>query len=290
MGGEALTARLAAVVLASALASACATAPKRMRYAEVASPAMGRPMSYALYTPPGWTRGEALPMFVFLHGGGDAVDCLDKEGITAWLDAQMQAGKVPRATFAVPQGDQGFWANWADGTHRYQDWVVDELLPRAAEELGAPACPEGCHLIGISMGGNGALRLVLERPGHFASVTVLSGPTFDSRGMERMMGNFFLRTFGRLERIFGKVTDEARKRRADPFLQWQSAEDVGALKLFIAHGSDDRAGIGDTNLALHRHLDGMQVPHRYEVFPGGHTWEAWTPVFGEAIRYAVTGN
>jgi enterochelin esterase-like enzyme len=261
--------------------------PQRLQYLRVDSPAMGKTMEYGVYTPPGFTPAEQLPLVLFLHGGGDTAHCLDQEGVSAWLDAEISAGRVPRVVVAVPQGDMGFWENWADGTARYADWALREVLPAVARDFHTQPCPQGCHLLGISMGGAGALRIALDDPGRFASASIVSAPTFDAAQMQAMAEDWRWKTFARLDRVFGPADDKARQRRADPFQRWLGPEDLGGLRLSLAHGDDDRSGIAGTNAALHAHLEARAIPHRYRVFHGGHRWKDWLPVFAEALRQAV---
>lgn len=280
--------RLFSLGLAAAAATACATnGAARLHYQRVDSAAMGRPMEYGVYTPPGYQAGESLPLVLFLHGGGDDAHCLDKEGVSAWLDEEISAGRVPRVVVAVPQGDRGFWANWADGSANYADWALTEVVGRVARDYGTQACPEGCHLMGISMGGNGALRAALANPGRFASAAVLSGPTLDSEQMQSMAQDWRWKLFVRMDRIFGPPTDVERRRRADPFQLWRKPDDLAGLRLFLTHGDRDREGIAESNAALHRHLAAHGIPHRYEVFRGGHRWKDWLPALAEALREAA---
>jgi enterochelin esterase-like enzyme len=143
------------------------------------------------------------------------------------------------------------------------------------------------HIAGISMGGAGALFFVLHHPGVFESAAILSGPTLDAKGMTEVRNSWFMRTFARLGRVFGDANDEERKRRSDPFQQWHKPEDLHGLRLFIAHGDRDVLGLGQSNQHLHQHLTQAGIPHRYVVFPGGHEWPAWQPMFGELIRDAL---
>src|SRR5690348_4284541 len=77
------------LVVWGVVASACAvTGPVRMSYRTVDSEAMGRPMQLGVWTPPDWKPGEHLPLFLFLHGGGDDVHCLDDSGISTYLDEE----------------------------------------------------------------------------------------------------------------------------------------------------------------------------------------------------------
>lgn len=129
--------------------------------------------------------------------------------------------------------------------------------------------------------------MMLSHPGAFRSVGIVSGPTLDSGGMTELANSWLYRTFARVDRIFGPPDDEARKRRADPFVRWRSPEDLAGTRLFVAHGDDDRDGIERTNRALHLHLEERGIAHRYVVYRGGHRWNDWKPVMAQAIRYGL---
>jgi enterochelin esterase-like enzyme len=266
----------------------CAATPLRLEYGHLPSPAMqGRSMEYGVYTPPGWQPAETLPLVVFLHGGGgDDVRCLDEAGIPALLDREIGAGRAPRAVIVVPEGDRGFWINWHDGSRRYEDWVLGELLPVIERKFNTASCPDGCHIAGISMGGNGALRWAMNHPETFSSVEILSGPIFDAAGMKAITHSFPFGWLVPVERIFGPPT-EAGLRRVDPYQRWRSATDLGSIRLFVARGTEDRTGIIQTNETFRIHLELHGIPHRYVVFPGGHRWADWKPLFPELLRFAV---
>ncbi len=155
--------RWAALAAVAMVAAGCGF-ERQLNYVPHRSRIMRADLSYSVYTPPGWTPEESLPMVLFLHGGGDDPAAWDRHGITDRINAAYAAGDFPRAVVFFPQGDNGFWMNWHDGTRRYEDWVLDELLPEVAQRYNTQACPENCHIMGVSMGAHGALRFVLHRP------------------------------------------------------------------------------------------------------------------------------
>jgi putative tributyrin esterase len=267
------------------LASGCDTFPRAMTYATVASPAMrGVWMEYAVYAPGDLTADERLPLVVFLHGGGDGPDCLDRAGLGTAIEAAMTRGEIPRAVIVVPEGDLGFWTNWYDGSRRYEDWVMDELVPHVARQLHTAECPGNCHLMGVSMGAEGALRIVIHRPGVFASVTAISGPALDTDRriafIQDPLNNIFVRT----QHVFGPPHPRSRVSADDPFVVWQSEGDLHGTRLTIAWGSEDHDMVRVGSTSLHEHLVSHGIPHAHQEYEGQHGWRWWTPVILAALH------
>ncbi len=266
---------------------------RRLTYEWVASTAMGREMELGVWAPPDRQPGERLPLIVFLHGGGDDAASFDRFGLSRELDAAVLGGRIPRVVIALPQGELGFWANWYDGSHRYEDWVVEDVMPHVAARYQTQPCPDGCHLMGVSMGGSGALRIALHHPRRFASATMISAPIFDTAQMIDVGRNPLLVPIVPMGRIFGPTYGSAalaRIRRDDPFIRWQRPEDLGAMRLMVAWGSRDRGGIADTSRRFVAHLDEHGVPHDALEFEGDHSWRSWGPVVEEALRRMVVDS
>ena len=268
----------------------CAS-PGRLAYDAVPSQAMnGVRMQYSVYTPPDFQSEERLPLVVFLHGGGDGPDAFDRHGVSSRLEAAMRREGLPRAVIVLPEGDLGFWANWADGTRRYEDWVVDELVPRVREALHTGDCPEHCHVMGVSMGGIGALRFALHRPRVFSTAGSLSGPVMSERQMISFAQDRLLAVLIPTPRIFGAVSPGPRIAREDLYQRWTSPERTRLRRIFLAWGTRDRDAIIEGGRALHRHLEQHGVEHRWHEYEGDHSWRSWTPVIERALRHQIAGE
>lgn len=258
-----------------------------MRYVPTRSEVMGADLSYSVFLPPGYDREEELPLVVFLHGGGDDPQVFDRYDVAPYLDREMRAGRVPRAVIVLPRGDNGFWVNWHDGSRRYRDWIIHELMPEVRDRYGTAECPAGCHVMGVSMGGFGTLRYAMEEGHRFASASILSGPILATEQMMGFASDRLLAVFMPVHRIFGPP-NRTRIRQEDPFVVWHDAEDVD-VRLFVAWGTEDRPGVRRTGKKFVRHLREHEIPFESHVYDGGHNWKSWTPVIARALR-AQLGN
>ena len=151
------------------------------------SAAIGLPMQFAVYRPPG-PPGPPRATLFYLAG----LTC-NEETFAIKAGAQRVAaelGLVLVAPDTSPRGTgiKGADAEWdfghgagfyLDATaepwarhFRMESWIVDELRALVVDHFGADAARLG--LCGHSMGGHGALTLALRHPGLFASVSALA--------------------------------------------------------------------------------------------------------------------
>ncbi|MCZ7682893.1 MAG: esterase family protein [Sandaracinaceae bacterium] len=256
-----------------------------MSYSSQHSAAMnGSRMSYSVFVPPGFAPEERLPLVVFLHGAGDGPDAFDRHGVSARLERAMSSGRLARAVVLLPDGGLGLWANWADETRRYEDWVVEELMPMVRARYHTAACPGACHVMGVSVGGFGALRFALHRPDRFSTVAAISAPVLDADQMYGLLSAHAYAALVPTHRIFGPVPCRSCLRADDPFHRWTSRARTGMRRIVVAWGSADRPVVAQTSRALAGHLEACSIPHDAWEFEGRHRWSSWAAVIERALK------
>lgn len=243
-------------------------------------------MDYGVYLPPDFSPDEALPLVVFLHGGGDDHRSFGEADLGRKLDRALAQRRVPRAVIVVPNGELGFWVNWYDGSQRWADWVLDDLVPHAQATYGTRSCPEGCHLMGVSMGGFGTINMAMNNPGAFATITPISAPIMNTEEMIEFSERGFVARMVPVERVFGPLEPE-RVRRSDPYVQWTRPVHLEGTDLMLVWGDADRKGIRRQGARFHQHLLDHDIPHDLLVYPGGHQWASWDAAIVEALRRQV---
>jgi enterochelin esterase-like enzyme len=142
------------------------------------SAARGRTVGYTIAYPPGHRAGDELPLVVMLHGyGGDHVDAL--VGMAPAQAVALQPAGRPLAPMAMVtvDGGNGYW-----NPHPGDDpmaMVTGELIP-LCQRLGLGRPPRRIGMMGISMGGYGALLLAETHPHLVAAVAAISPAIWSS--------------------------------------------------------------------------------------------------------------
>src|SRR5207344_874895 len=136
------------------------------------SAARRRTVGYTIAFPPGHRRGAELPLVVMMHGyGGNHADAL--AGMSAAQAVALKPGgrPLPPMALVTVDGGGGYW-----NPHPGDDpmaMVVHELIPRC-QRLGLGRPPRRVAVMGISMGGYGALLLAERYPAVFTAVAAVS--------------------------------------------------------------------------------------------------------------------
>jgi enterochelin esterase-like enzyme len=147
------------------------------------SAARRRTVGYTIAYPPGHRRGDELPLVVMLHGfGGSHADAL--AGMSPAQSVALKPGgrPLPPMALVTVDGGDGYW-----NPHPGDDpmaMVIGELIPRC-RRLGLGRRPRRIALMGISMGGYGALLLAEKYPDVFGAVAAISPAVWTSYSQAR---------------------------------------------------------------------------------------------------------
>jgi len=259
--------------------------PKSLDYSAVQIIESNDQMNYGVYTPPNWQVDESLPLILLLHGSGGSHYSFERFGAADYLDEKIVNGEIPRVVIVTPNGKNGFWENWADGSYNYRDWVLDYVVPKVQKEYRTLSCPDHCHLAGISMGGFGALRFAHLHKEKFSSVSAISAPIYNNEDNEHKP-SWLIKMMFPLERIFGKNFQQ-KYHENSPYNLWLTREQQEAMRIQIIWGDNDHKKIKLANQKFHQHLLDHNVDHDYYEYSGRHKWVDWVPNLFRVINFLV---
>ena len=164
--------------------------------------------SLDLYVPAGYRADRPPPLFVYLAGftqsGLSQTNwSAFSENVPERLDRLVGQGRMGPVVVAFPDCFTRFGGNQyvnSAGIGRYEDYVIDEVVPSAEAQLRCGG-PGRRAVIGKSYGGFGALMQAMRRPGVWSAVACHSG----YMGFDQCYANDLLVTATQLRRHGGSI-------------------------------------------------------------------------------------
>ena len=241
-------------------------AQARLLEESVQSAALGRAMKYRVLLPAGYeTTLRRYPVLYLLHGlTGDYKDWTTRTNLAEYSRA------LP-LIIVMPDGENQWYTNAAGGGARFEDYILTDLQADVVRKFRTINSRFGRAIAGLSMGGYGALKMALKRPGAFAVAASFSGAFGVSDGeVERLIGQAEAE---RMQQIFGPAGGQTRKEN-DVFLLASAMKPATAPYIYVDCGIADNALIAanrEVIAALHK----AGVAYEYHEVAGAHTWDYW---------------
>jgi S-formylglutathione hydrolase FrmB len=273
------------------------------------SRSLGVRKRYLVYLPPSYRQAsrKRYPVVYVLHGAtGNEADWVARGDLNVIADSVFGRG-VPELIFVMPDGDNSFWANWAISpgyqdcarnaelaeaattfcvaTSRYGDYLAGDLVAHVDSAYRTLGDRAHRGLMGLSMGGTGALTLALTYPGSFsatAAFSALAAPFYIGPHPYRAPARQAA-SFDELDQAMGSPQPGRRRYGIDTAL-WSRYDPERAARVLQQSGGPlpaIRLDVGrddpylDQNRALDAALTTLGVPHEYYERDGAHQWAYW---------------
>jgi S-formylglutathione hydrolase FrmB len=268
---------LRAVPLVLAFTSILASsglAAGRVECGTVQSKLMRRPVRYCALLPAGYDadRSKLFPVVYYLHGLGDNEQSLVNSGGWYLVEELQEKRRIAEFVIVTPDAGRSFYINSKSGNSPYEDFFFREFLPAIEGKYRIRAARQSRALLGISMGGYGALRFAFLRPDLFAAAAAHMPALIEKlpRGITdaRSLGP----RFGFLNEIFGPPFDAALWERNSPFTLARRLSAGSAPRIYLDCGRSDEYGFDAGTEAMGKLLLSLKLPVEWHIHPGGHSW------------------
>lgn len=246
------------------------------------SPTLGRTWAFNVYLPDGY-EGSNLEYAVIylLHGTGGNEASWD-EGMNV-IDDLVTSGAIPPVIAVAPASGRSWWV---DTIEPFETAFVEDLIPHVDATFRTIEDRAGRAVVGLSMGGYGALRYALVHSEVFRAATLLSPALYAEQPP--------LGSSARSTGAFGTPYE--------PDL-WDERNYPAALEGYLARGLEVPVfiGVGDDDwnepegwvynvdyqaaLLFQRLNKEAGSAAELRVIDGGHDWDAWKPLLVEALPY-----
>ena len=260
-----------------------AAAPARAGRREERVPTRNMPGSVPVLvlTPPSYDAEplRRYPVLYFLHDGQGDEAVLVRQGLADALDAAMRGGRLPEILVVCPRGTGTWWVDAYDGSRRMASFLSNDLVPFVDRAYRTRAGRGSRLVAGISMGGYGALRWALARPGLFAAAGGLS-PAIEPLSAPSVAAMpFFIRPS--LEAVFGADPVANVLRRDDVYqMLLDDASLAGRAPFVLVRcGTEDKYRLSEIAGFFDRFASAMGLAHEVRLETGVHDWPYWRRVF-----------
>ena len=244
----------------------------RMQDITFYSAALGRGMPYRVILPIKIRPDTRLPVVYLLHGGGGGYRDWSNYSDVAYF---AELGLI----LVMPEGESSYYVNAAARPNdRFEDYMVNDLIADVEKRLPAARDRANRSIVGVSMGGVGAVTLALKHPDVFGFAGGIS-PASDvpSRAFSvKRIGQYRAHAA-----IFGAWGSEHR-RQNDPFVLARTADPNSTPYFFLTCG--DQEGLLPANKKFAALLENRGFKYEFHAGSGGHDWNQWNRRLPELFR------
>jgi len=243
-----------------------------LREVTLHSAALDRDMPYRVILPASAPIGTKLPAVYLLHGGGgDYRDWSNYSDVAHFAEDGL--------ILVMPEGHSSYYANAAGRPQdRYEDYIAHDLIADVESRFAVASDRQHRAIVGISMGGFGAVNLAFHHPELFAFSAAMS-PAIDVPS--RPLSFKRISQYRHHSSIFGAWGSDTR-RRNDPFVFVRTADPEQAPYLFLTCG--DQEGLLPANRRFAGLLAERHFHYEFHTVPGGHDWNQWNARLADVFR------
>jgi len=227
------------------------------------SSALSREMQYRVISPAKLFQGQKLPVVYLLHGrGGGYRDWSNYSDVARFAESGL--------LLVMPEGGSSYYTNAVDPSQdRYEDYIVHDLIADLSSRFPVAEGRGNRAIIGVSMGGFGAVNLALHHPDMFVFVGGISSAV---DAPQRAFTIKRLQQSRHFNAIFGAHGSPTR-RDNDPFILVRAADPGTAPYFFLTCGGQE--GLLPTNREFAGLLAQRHFSYEFHTVPGGHDWNQW---------------
>lgn len=227
------------------------------------SAALNRDMPYRVILPTNLSAERKLPVVYLLHGGGG--------GFRDWSNYSDVAHFAESGFLLVmPEGGSSYYTNAVDPPQdRYEDYIVKDLIPDVEARFHTGGGRVNRAIIGISMGGFGAVKIAFHHPDLFAFVGGLSSAIDAPR---RAFTIRRLQQSRHFNAIFGP-TGSSNRRDNDPLELVRTANPDAAPYFFLTCGEEE--SLLPPNREFAALLAQRHFKYEFHTVHGAHNWDQW---------------
>ncbi len=245
----------------------------------LSSQIMNREMNYSIVLPENYyATTDSFSVVYLLHGfGGDHNSWLLRCRINELVDSMKTSMDIRDFIYIMPDAENSYFINNHDSSYMISDYLSLELVPTIDSLYRTKSDQHSRAIMGLSMGGYGAIINAIKHHDQFGSVVALSAAVRNESIFKNLPQNRYEKYFGR---VYGprlsdttRITEHWKEYSPYTLIDTNLVKELRTVNWYIDCGLDDF--LLPANEAFHQLLTKHYIPHEYHVRPGKHNWAYW---------------
>lgn len=255
----------------------------------ISSQVLGKTVRYTIYLPYDYeTSTRSYPVIYMLHGNrADDTSWVCFGEVNHQVDENISTRTVPTMILVMPDGGNSRYINNHDQSVCYEDFFFQEFIPQIESKYRIKPAKWFRGILGLSMGGYGALVYALKHPDLFCACVAFSASIYTDEMIINMTDEQWSsnRASAHGAGLKGEFRLTEHYKSYDPFRLIQNAdpETLKTVRLYLDCGDKDFRN--DGYATFHILLRRLKVLHEYRVRDGGHTWSYWRSGLEDALKF-----
>ncbi len=224
-----------------------------------------------------YAKGHKYKVLWLLHGAmGDYSDWVRKSNIELYACENDLVVVMPSAL----NSRYTSWPNFGNG-YDMESFLIDELMPLIYGWFPVSDKREDNFIAGLSMGGMGTLKYVLNYPEKFAAAACFSSSAFDYETLAKEGGFEYERSLNIINRYGSLDNLLASSDNVWDIVKNKTYKDLPPIHFYM--GGSDKGF--DRFMSFKTMAEEAQFPATFEIIPGyEHEWRFWELVVQKALH------
>lgn len=186
--------------------------------------------------------------------------------------------------FIMPEVQRSFYTDMVHGL-KYFTYISDELPKLCKRLFNISSKREDTYVMGLSMGGYGALKCALSRPEQYAGCAAFSAACYLSDCLDKSDTPEFENVISEMKAVFGENYEKAPENETC-YLAKICEKSPVKPDIFMTCGTEDF--IYDMSFKFKNFMMDIDIPFTYMEWPGVHEWYLWNKSLHLACEHFFT--
>lgn len=242
-------------------------------------------VKYNIYLPPNYNPTKDYPVIYYLHGFGGNNNSSNR--VMKTIDSLIIKNKFPQTIVIAPNGEKSWYIDDYAGNFKYSTMFIEEFIPSMKKQYLISNDISKTSIMGLSMGGFGALRFMMLYPNEFGICVSFMGAMNTKEQISQDSEEDYQKY---LNNIYGENLKPS-ERANDHFLNNNpiyiperiDLEILKSKKWYIQSCDNDYHSL--SNAELHIVFHKLKVKHEFRIIDGGHNGNCVYDSMNEALEF-----